>query len=288
MAFELSIFAAFGAMFCWGFGDFFIQKVTRRIGDVEALAFIGIIGSVGLLPFALQDLQLLFSLPNLALLFFIGAITFVAAMFDFEALKNGKLSVVEIMLEFELPVTAVLAFFILGEVISMKQFFVIMLAFIGIVLMSSKFPRKHFLKKLEKGVLLGFVAAVGMAIVNFSTAIGSKQVSPIMAIWIPWIVCTLISLIVIWRRGSIRTVFGNASKFWLLLAAMGIFDTLAWLLYATAVLKNEIAITTAITESYPAIGVFLGVLINREKIFFHQYAGAILALGASIVLAFLV
>jgi hypothetical protein len=35
----LSIAAALGAMLAWGIGDFLIQRVTRHVGDVEALAW---------------------------------------------------------------------------------------------------------------------------------------------------------------------------------------------------------------------------------------------------------
>ncbi len=97
MGIEASILFAFGAMLFWAFGDFFIQKCTRKIGDVEALAFIGIIGAIGLIPFIIKDFHLLASLPNLILLLFLGVLTFVAALFDFEALRKGKLSVVDIL-----------------------------------------------------------------------------------------------------------------------------------------------------------------------------------------------
>ncbi len=67
---------------------------------------------------------------------------------------------------------------------------------------------------------------------------------------------------------------------------MGVFDTLAWIFYAFAVFNEEISIITAITESYPAIALFLGVFINREKIRGYQWAGAGVALTASFILAF--
>ena len=76
MIIETSLLFAFLAMLCWGFGDFFIQRTTRKIGDVESLAYIGIIGSIILLPFVIKDFSLLFSFKNLALLFLLGIITF--------------------------------------------------------------------------------------------------------------------------------------------------------------------------------------------------------------------
>ncbi len=89
MNIDFAILAAFGAMICWGFGDFFIQKTTRKIGDVEALAFIGIIGIIGLLPFVWNDLGALFEMRNLLIVILLGIITFIAAIINFEALKKG-------------------------------------------------------------------------------------------------------------------------------------------------------------------------------------------------------
>ena len=80
---NIGILAAFGALFCWGFGDFFIQRTTRKIGNLESLAFIGIIGAIGLLPFVFNDLPLLFSLRNLMILLVLGIVTFIAAILDF-------------------------------------------------------------------------------------------------------------------------------------------------------------------------------------------------------------
>jgi len=287
MAFELSVLAAFGAMFCWGFGDFFIQRTTRRIGDVESLAFIGIIGAVGLLPFVIGDLPLLFSPANAILLLVLGIITFIAAIIDFEALKEGKLCVVDVILEIELPVTVVLGLVFFGEMLSLPQLAAIVAAFLGILLISfDKCKLKNSLGRLEKGALLAFIAAVTMAVTNFLTAASSKNISPIMAIWVPWVIFTLISLFFIWKREGLGKLVRNAVKFRRLVLAEGIFDTLAWLFFALAVVNAKLSITIAITESFPVIAIMLGVLLNREKIGYHQYAGAAIALGASIFLGF--
>src|SRR3989344_6699605 len=121
MAFELSILAAFGAMICWGFGDFLIQRSTRKFGNVEALAFIGIIGSIGLLPFIIPELSLLYTAENAAFLLFVGVFTFIVALLDFEALKEGKLSVIDVILEVELPITVVLGIIYFGEELTSAQ-----------------------------------------------------------------------------------------------------------------------------------------------------------------------
>lgn len=35
-----SLLFAFGAILCWGVGDFLIQRNTRAVGNIEALAWI--------------------------------------------------------------------------------------------------------------------------------------------------------------------------------------------------------------------------------------------------------
>ncbi len=289
MNIEVSILAAIGAMVCWGIGDFFIQRSIRDVGDLEALAFIGIIGTIGLLPLVINDLPLLFSAQNLALLALLGVVTFVAAMFDFEALKKGKLSVIEVIFEIELPITAMLGILLFKETLSLAQLAIMAVIFLGIIMMAAKSlsPKKLF-KKVEKGVFLGLIGAVGMSFVNFLTAAGSKQVSPLMAVWVPWIVFTIMSMIIIVKREGLPKMIKNAKKYKIDILGMGVLDTMAWLLYATALLQNELALTTAITESYPAIGLLLGVWINKETVLKHQFLGAGIALAASITLAFFI
>src|SRR3989344_8118184 len=130
MIFELSILFAFGAMLCWGIGDFLIQRSVRKIGDIEALAFIGIIGGVLLIPFIIGESDLLFSYSNLLLLILLGVITFIVALFNFEALKVGKLSVIDVVLELELPVTIILSFIFFKERLTGMQFLIIFLIFL--------------------------------------------------------------------------------------------------------------------------------------------------------------
>lgn len=284
MGLEISLIFAFGAMLCWGFGDFFIQRSTRKIGDLESLALIGVIGSIGLLPFIIKDFSLLFSAQNILILAALGVITFICAIFNFEALKKGKLSIVEVVLEAELPITIALGFVFFQERLSVLQMLIILFILCGIVLIATK-SFNHWKAKLEKGVLIAFIAALLMGVVNFLTASSSKKISPLMAVWVPWVIFTVICLVVIIRREGFNTFISNTKKFHYLVIAMGTFDTLAWLFYSFAVVQKDISIITAITESYPAVALFLGLWFNKEKIGWHQYTGAFVALSASFILA---
>ena len=282
---EAGVLLAFAAMLCWGVGDFLIQRSVRKFGDVQTLAFIGIVGAVGLLPFIAADFGRLTS-EGIAFLAGIGAITFIVAILNFEALKQGKLSVVEVILEMELPVTVVLGIIFLGEILTIPQLLAILAVFAGIILMAAgSLSIGHMLKNMERGALIAGAAAIGMGIVNFLTGVGSKDISPLMAIWVPWIGFTALCFAYMIRKNLLRDFFGNAAKNWQLAGLTGAFDTMAWLFFALAVTGSQISITIGITESYPAIAIALGCYFNREAIATHQAAGAMIAVGSSVALA---
>lgn len=275
---------AFGAMAFWGVGDFLIQRSVRKIGDVESLAFIGLIGALGLTPFILKDFKLLLSTSNLILLVTLGIITFIVSLFDFEALRLAKLSTTDIIIELELPATIILAYVFFGEGLTPLQFVVISLIFVGILLIATE-SFSHWKIKWEKGALLALIAAIGMGLSNFLTSGASRKVSPLMAIWVPWVMIGVFCLVYIYKREGFGKLGKNLLKFRWLILWTAIFDTGAWIFYSLAVSGESVGIVTAITESYPAIAIILGVWLNKEKIGWHQYLGAGLAMAASVALA---
>ncbi|MFA5931311.1 MAG: DMT family transporter [archaeon] len=288
MGFELVLLTAFAAMICWGIGDFLIQRTVRKVGDLEALAFIGLFGGIILFPFVLSEINLLFSLENFLVLLLLAVITFVGAIFAFEAYKKGKISVIEVIIELELPVTISLGFIFFKEVLTLWQILLIIPIFVGIILMAvgaaSKKPHNPF-ARIEKGVLLALLAAVGMGLINSFTALSTRQVSPMLAIWFPFLASAIMCFYVLHKQGKLRDTFTNFSKFKWLIIGMSLFDTLAWLLYAIALNTYNVGVITAITESYPIIALILGITINKEKVTRHQLIGAALAIIASILLA---
>ncbi len=137
MSLEVGIIFALVAMLGWGFGDFFIQKSTRKVGIWTTIFIITLIGAIVLTPFALKNASSLWSVGRNV--FIIGAIAyFVAAFLDLKALKEGKLDVVEPIWSFEIVSSSFLAFFLLGERIEIIQVGFIVLMIISLILVSLK------------------------------------------------------------------------------------------------------------------------------------------------------
>ncbi|MFA6588634.1 MAG: EamA family transporter [Patescibacteria group bacterium] len=286
------LLAAFIAFLAWGFGDFAIQRSVRAVGAVPALFFIGTFGLFGLLPFVWSDISLFFRQSNLVMLFgFTGIVTFVYSIFLFKSLGLGKLSVIEPVMSFELPITIAIGIIIVGEKITSFQLLLAIIIFIGLIItVIHHEPRRwwHFLRKqplLERGVILAGIATVLSAMTNVFTGILSQHSKPLLAIW--GIHTALAILCLLWMiiRKEVRTSFLHAKKHWRPIVIQGIFDNLAWVAYATAVLVIPISITIAITESYIALAALLGIIINKERLQRHQYAGIIITLVAAITLA---
>ncbi len=82
-----------------------------------------------------------------------------------------------------------------------------------------------------------------------------------------------------------KNFLADGKKYTHLILAMGLFDTAAWVFYAFALAKNELSITTAITEAYPVLAMFLGLWLNKERITNYQKIGALIAITSGVLLA---
>ncbi|OHA15510.1 MAG: hypothetical protein A3H57_00405 [Candidatus Taylorbacteria bacterium RIFCSPLOWO2_02_FULL_43_11] len=176
MTVSVGIGLAFVSMLCWGVGDFLIQRSTRKVGDFETLFIICAFGSFILFPFVWRDIVPFVAgdFSNVLILFGASVILLIAALLDFEALKRGKLAVVEPIWSFEIPAAAILAFFVVGEMVSLSQGILIALLIFGLVMVSVK--EKYSVSKffMEKGVLIAFFAALIMGSANFFFGWGGK------------------------------------------------------------------------------------------------------------------
>lgn len=290
MSVTVGIAFAFVAMLCWGFGDFLIQKSARKIGDWETLFIITFVGTLMLAPFVRNGLIDLFNAEsNFGIMVLIGCsvVLFVAALFDFEALKIGKITVVEPVWSTEIIVSAFLAYFILKENLGVYQIILIAFLILGLILVSikerGKFSFKHFF--LERGVLIAFGAAVAMGLANFMMGVGARATDPIVANFFVNVVMMSLSLFYLIYRGRLKRTFLDFKNNFKLMITMSISDNLAWVAFAFAMSLAPIGIAVALSESYIIISVILGFVINKEKLQPHQKMGLIFALIGAVTLA---
>ncbi len=283
MAIGLGILFAIGALLSWGFGDFFIQRTTRKLGDWSTLFVISLFGLIILTPFVYKD----FGAINESFLLFlvVSSVLLIAALLDFEALKRGKLAIIEPALALEVPVSAMLAFLLIREVSSFLQIILIAGVMLGITLVSLK--SFHFKRRvwIEKGAILGMLGALFMGTSNFLVGFASRISNPLLVTWFYSLFLVLVCLIYLVVNGKIKKLFADVKRNSKTVLAVSIFDNAAWIFFAFAMTLIPIAIAVALSESYIALAALLGLVINRERLLKHQLVGLVLTLVSAIILA---
>ncbi|OHA21799.1 MAG: hypothetical protein A2849_02605 [Candidatus Taylorbacteria bacterium RIFCSPHIGHO2_01_FULL_51_15] len=288
MTISVGVGFAFVAMLCWGIGDFLIQKSTRRIGDFETLFLITFFGAALLLPFVYQDIPDLFEADgknSLPVLVGGSLILFLAAVLNFEALRRGKISVVEPIWSFEIVAASLFAFFVLGERLSVEEIALVILLMLGLFLVSFRgkiLSHRHF---LERGVSLAFLGAVAMGIANFFVGWGARLTDALVVNFVFNVVIAILSGVYLLVHGRLFQSFRDLMRYRVSVIPMIITDNAAWIAYAFAMSLIPIGIATALSESYIIIAVILGFALGREKLGLHQKVGLIVALITAITLA---
>lgn len=282
----MGILFAFIALACWGLGDFLIQKSSREFGKWAALFFITAIASIALFPFVYRDIAALFNgSPAFLILLGTSVVLLLAALFDFQALSDGKISVVEPIMALEIAATAILSFAIIGERLTWLQILIIVILVIGIVLVSTK-SFKHLRKiKAEKGVWLALIGAVCMGATNFLFGVGARETNPLLVNWFTSTFLALVCLIYLISKSELKKLFRDWRDEKILIIGVGIIDNAAWVAYSYSTLYIPITIAISISESYIAMAAVLGLIFNKEKLNKHQYLGLILAIISAVVLA---
>ncbi len=284
---SIGIILAFIALLCWGFGDFLIQKTIRATSTWKALFFISIVGFLGLLPFVISYIALL-SARNWLLLILLSVIITFAALFDFAALRQGKIAIIEPVMGLELPLTVGFGIVLAHESLSTIQAILIVITFLGIMFAVTEHHSKlHFHKRIfEKGVILAGIGAIGMAISNYMVGVSSQSISPVVTIWFIHLILSLVCIIYLLYKKEFLSIFKDIKKHPKLIISESVLDNAAWLAFASATVYIPISIATTISESYVALAAMLGVYINHEKLKKHQIIGACIAIVSVIMLSY--
>lgn len=281
----MGILYAILAALTWAIGDFSIERNSRKEGSLRTLLYISLFAALLFLPFAYKDLGSIWQGKALALLLLSAAVFLFSSIFDFLALKTGKISVVEPICAFEVPVTALLAFAILGERLTGYQSLLIAIMVVGIFLVSvtdfSHLKNIH----AEKGAWFAVVATIGMGVANFTVAEAARVTTPFVVNWFAGVFIAVLLLIYFAATTGLRSSFRPLASNKLLTFSTVVADNLSWIFYTYAALTLPIAIAIALSESYIVLASILGFIYNKEKLRPHQVVGMVVCVIGVIFLS---
>lgn len=278
--------AALLSLVLWGLGDFLIQRSVRHVGNIRTLFYVGIGPAVLLLPFVWQQFPSLYG-RDILLLCLLSVVVMAASLFDFQALRQGKIAVVEPVIGLELPLIVAFSVTLGRETIAPHDWIIMSAIFVGILFAVTR-ERVHWHMRrhiFERGVHLALLGAIGLALTNFLVGVSSRETSPLMAIWFSSTFYALCAVLYLCATKRMTGLLHNLVRY-PVLAVTSVVDATAWIAYGYAVLFLPIAIAASISESYLAVAVLLGVYFNKERIKPHQKVGALVAILGVIALAY--
>jgi len=283
----IGVLCAIGAFFAWWIGDFLIQRSTRKIGNRETILVITLSATIFLFPFVYRDLHVVFLPANIWILSCMAVTFFVMALVNSEALKRGKISVVEPIFTLEVPVVILLSYFFLNESLSWVSLWLIFVLLLWLILVSAQ--SHHFSKRawLEKWVLLAILGAFLGGMSNFLVGFSARINNPLLTIWCMSIVSVVFTLIYLLRKHSVKALWAEITANKKLLSWLAITDNAWWIFFAFAMTLVPIAVAVSLSEWYIALACVLGLIINKEKITKYQQIGLLMVIVCAVVLAFL-
>lgn len=284
----LGISFSFIALFGWAFGDFFLQLNSRKVGSFQAILFTALFNAVLLFPVVFRDLPLLFSNQlRTMLLVMVGFTAFFAALFNTEALRGGKLSILEPITGLELPLAVGLSVLFRSERVSELQLIGMVLVFVGILFVVTTKVLGVATRQLEEGVALAGLGMIALALTSFLIGVLSQETGPLLTIWLASVMIGVLCLIPLFYTGKIRSFPRQVRSAFPSLTIQTLTVSLGWLAYAKAVTYIPISIALAISEGYIILGVLLGVYLNKEKVYAHQKIGIGLAVLGILLISLL-
>jgi drug/metabolite transporter (DMT)-like permease len=257
------------AAVCFGLADFVVTQVTRRVGVLQAILAIQLLGVLivgGVLVVVQQPPSL--SLASWMLMTGISAINFVGTLLLYRAFATGTLSLVSPIASGFAVVTAVLALST-GERLPILTLVGTLLLILGVIIVSRA--------RGDSGsaALTGIPEAVGAAFCFGFYFWALNRITPTLGVlwpvWVTRLVQLICALVVIGIRGPFK--FGLTRRTVPLLLIASILDSGALLAFNLGIGQTYTTITTALTSLYSAVTVLLAWMFLRERLAAGQWAG---------------
>jgi len=251
----------------WGLPEVQLARATRNLGIVPT-----IIGSIAI--GLLVTSPILFftdGLPHITargavLIIGMGVLTFVGYVAGFSAFQTGKLTIVAPTIACEGAVAAVIAI-LLGESFDTRILLLLPLAVIGVVLAA--------MGSSEEGQSSGALkAAVAALIWGGILTLAAPVAGEVGVIW-GFVLVRLVALVIALPIGLKLGVVGKARLDWKNVAAWGIGDSVASLLFVAAADRGPVAVAGVLAAQFATVGVIVGMVFLKERLHLRQWIGII-------------
>ncbi len=269
-----------GAALGWGVADFAAGLSSRRIGVVRTIFGMQFVGG-SLLALTLLALGSWPVIPPATVMAGAGIALFGALVLAalYRALALGPISVVSPVTAGYLAITVILVVVFLGEQLSAGQVGAIVTVFLGVLLTSTDLRLlARTLGRPLPGVRLALLCMVGFGVWQALFAGLLRDHDGLALILMLRVSSACVCGLAVLRAPPAPGPL-NLGTF-LLIAAVGIFDTLANVSFLLGVEQGYASIVATGSGIYSVIPALLAIVLLRERLAPNQYAGiAVLVAG---------
>jgi len=294
------------AALLWGTADFLARFATRRVGVIRSLFYMQAIGVLAFTFWIVPKKEIPAAIsnhpPSIWMWVVASALlSTVASLAFYRALEIGVLSVVSPVCS-AYPVLTLALSVVAGERLKGHQFAGIALAIAGVTLASTSFAALQPAGKSDasqpaqtaesKPPAAHLTRGVGLAIFASATyglnfwLIGYHIVpalSGTLSVWATRALCVaILPIICLATKQSLAIPRG---KVWWMLAAIGLFDTTAYLASNLGLATGHVSLVTVFGSLFGAVTVFLAWAFLKERLEKTQWLGIALIFAAIVLVS---
>jgi drug/metabolite transporter (DMT)-like permease len=261
----------------WGLPEVQLARAARNLGIVPT-----VIGSivVGLLVTS----PIIFfagGLPHITakgavLIVGMGILSLAGYLVAFSAFQKGKLTIVAPTIACEGAVAAVFAI-LLGESIDTRVLLLLPFAVIGVVLAA--------MGTSEAGQSSGALRAVFAALIWGGILTMAAPVADEVGVIWGFVLVRVVALLFALPIGIKMGVTANARFDWKNVAAWGIGDSVASLLFVAAADRGPVAVAGVLAAQFATVGVIVGMVVLKERLRARQWVGIVTVIAAVTAIA---
>jgi drug/metabolite transporter (DMT)-like permease len=295
---------------CWGGADTMATFATRRQGTFTTTCISLVVSATvlvifGLLAFAQLNLSLSTFVESMGIGILTGLMAAIGYFSLYRGLELGPLAIVSPVAAADGAVGAVLAVLLLHDRLSLWQFIMLALIFLGIICASTNLTevrgivRTSGLPGLAKGgVRWGLLAMISFGVMLFGIGLAAGKwgwYAPIF--WTRTFAALALLLFLTFRRRfrfqpsdqpgiAVKEKPASAHVFGIGLAmVVGVLETAGLLLYSFDTQLASTGLASAISSSWGIIPLLAGITIFRERPASYQLLGVLLVLCGLFLLA---
>jgi len=277
------------AAVCWGLGDYFITKLTRRVGTTAALLSVQILSLAAWLVFLIATPARSAATPELWwLLAATAACHVLGLVFVYRAFEVGTLSIVSPISAGFAVVTAILALGT-GERPPAIALIGACLLVGGVILTTRPSSAPDAPRPTMAGVPEAILSALAFGTMFW---LFYFYVQPKLGYAWPLVSLKALAvgstLLVFLRRRPAESAPERSGRGQLAILALAaaIADTVAWLAYIGGTSAAYATIVTALASLFSVVTVLLAWIFLRERLAAHQWTGVAIILGGILLVSF--